>query len=311
MNGYEVFKMDGFNVFKDNDVINEYENGAGKFRLLVEDNDIEIFESNINAGKSIICQPYESEDSINISYVISGKLYHTNGRHYILPGERFTFKNLKETHHLSVIENTKLIMIRKNNFFTAQVTTMDEIYSFIHKIQEKDLYTEDHCNKTGNLAVQIATFMKLPDNVIENVIYAGKIHDVGKIDIPEEILNKPAKLSNEEFEIIKQHPQVGYDIVMKSMGNESLARVVLEHHERLDGSGYPNNLTADEISIEAKIIAVADSFDAMTSNRPYRKAMKVEDALIELKKHLSTWYDPEVVRVVEEIVEINKSHTHL
>jgi len=230
--------MNGFYVYKDNDVINEYENGAGKFRLMVEDNDIEIFESNINAGKSIICQPYESEDSINISFVISGKLYHTNGRHYILPGERFTFKNLEETHHLSVIEDTKLLMIRKNSFFTVQATTMAEIYSFIHKIQEKDLYTEDHCNNTGNLAVQIATFMKLSDNVIENVIYAGKIHDVGKIDIP-------------------------------------------------------------------------DSFDAMTSNRPYRKSMKVEDALTELKKHLSTWYDPEVVRVVEEIVEINKGHVHL
>jgi len=298
--------VNGFITFKKDEVINEYENGAGNFRLIVQDVDMEIFESHINAGKSIICQPYESKDSLNVILVMSGKLLHTNEGNFIFAGERITFKNLKETHHLKVIEDTKLLMIRKNQFFSDQVTTMDEVYDLVHKIQDKDSYTEVHCNETGNLAVQIATLMKLDENIIENILYTGKIHDIGKIDIPEEILSKPGKLTTEEYDLIKQHPKTGYDIIMKITGNETFAKIILDHHERLDGSGYPNQLTTNQISIEAKIIAVTDSFDAMTSDRPYRKAMLVEDALIELKKFVNTWYDAEVVNVLERIIEMNK-----
>lgn len=299
--------MNGFNVYNDNDVINEFENGAGKFRLLVQDEDMEIFESNVNAGKSIICQPYESKDSINVIFIINGKFFHTNERRIISTGERITFKNLEETHHLSVIEDSKILMIRKKSFFTEQASTTDEVYDFIHKIQEKDQYTEEHCNNTGNLAVQIATFMKLPDHVIGNVVHAGKIHDIGKINIPKDILNKPSRLSYQEYELVKQHSQIGYDIIMKTIGNEDFARIVLEHHERLDGSGYPRGLKENEISIEAKIIAVVDSFDAMTSDRPYKKAMTDDEAILDLKAHANTWYDSEIINVLEEIIIINKN----
>lgn len=298
--------MDGFHIHRDEENIKAYKNNAGLFRLLIEDDDLEVFESNINVGRSIICQPYESKDAINILIILEGKLFYTNERRYIEAGNRIVFKNLQETHHLSVLEKTKLIMIRSSKHFTAQASKTNEVYEMIHQIQAKDNYTEEHCNTTGNLAVQIATLMKLSEEVIDNILHAGKIHDVGKILIPSEVLNKPSKLSADEYALIKEHSYEGYKIVMNETGNEMLAKIVLDHHERLDGSGYPNNLSADEISIEARILAVVDSFDAMISKRPYKAPKTVEEALMDLQSHMGTWYDEKVVETLIEIMEITK-----
>ena len=306
-----VMQMNGFNIYNNEDNIVSYENNAGIFRLLVEDEDIEVFESNINAGKSIICQPYESKDAINVLIILEGKLFYTNERKYVEGGSRITFKNLKETHHLSVIEKTKLIMIRNSKHFTSQASRTDKVYDLIHQIQEKDNYTEDHCNNTGNLAVQIATMMKLSETQIENILHAGKIHDVGKLEIPEDILNKPNKLTSEEYELIKKHSQYGYDIVMKETNDLSLAKIVLDHHERLDGSGYPNGLKGDEVSIESRIMAVVDSFDAMISNRPYKKPISVHSALEDLRKHSGTWYDDQVVSILTDIINFTVNSSNL
>lgn len=294
--------MDDFNIYKYEDNIESYKNNAGIFRLLVDDEDIEVFESNINAGKSIICQPYESRDAMNVIILLEGKLFHTNERKYIEAGSRITFKNLKETHHLSVIEKTKLIMIRNCKHFISQASKTDKVYDLIHQLQEKDNYTEEHCNTSGNLAVQIATILKLPEDVIENLLHASKIHDVGKILIPKEILNKPSKLDLEEYDSFKQHPIYGYEIVMKETDNEALAKIVLDHHERLDGSGYPNGLSGSEVTIESRIMAVVDSFDAMISKRPYKEPKSVENALIDLQNHVGTWYDEKVVAALAEII---------
>lgn len=303
--------MNHFNVFKHNDSIKTYENQAGMFRLLVEDEDMEIFESTINVGKSIICQPYESINSLNVLIIINGRLFHTNERTYIESGDRITFKDLKITHHLSVLEKTKLLMIRNSKHFIKQATATDTIYNLIHQIQEKDQYTEEHCNHTGNLAVQIATMMNLPESVISNVLYAGKIHDVGKLNIPADILNKPSKLTADEYDLIKKHPEYGYNITRKETGNDELSQVVLDHHERLDGSGYPNGLVGEDISIAARIMAVADSYDAMISMRPYKDPMTIPEAIDDLKRHSGTWYDKTVVSTLIEILSYtNKSLTN-
>lgn len=294
--------MNGFNVHQKDVSLMSFENKAGLFRLLVEDTDLEVFESHINVGKSILCQPYESKDSVNIIFVISGRLFHTNDRSYIHPGERIVFKNLDVTHHLSVIEETKLLRIRKGNHFVKQASDVNDIYQLIHKIQEKDMYTEDHCNNSGNLAVQIATMLHLSETQIQNLLYAGKIHDVGKLQIPESILNKPSQLTPAEYEIIKKHSEFGYDIVMRETQNADIAKIVLDHHERLDGSGYPKGLKGDEISIEARIMAVADSFDAMTSNRPYKASISIEAAFEDLQKYTGILYDPVVIDVLGEIL---------
>ncbi|MBN2795665.1 MAG: HD-GYP domain-containing protein [Clostridia bacterium] len=298
--------MKGFTVLDKDRPLKMYENRAGIFKLLINNEDLELFESNIYPGKSIICQPYESINSTNIIFLLEGKLFHTNERKFVNTGDILFFKDLDVTHHLSVVKQTRLLMVRNSKHFIEQASTTDRIYEMIHQIQEKDQYTEDHSNNTGNLAVQIATMMKLSEKKIQNILLAGKIHDVGKLNIPIEIINKPGKLTVEEFEIVKKHSQYGYDIVMKEIGKNEIAKIVLDHHERLDGSGYPNNLQGDEISIEARIMAVADSYDAMISSRPYKEPISVKDAIEDLRRNVGTWYDKDVVASLVEIINFTK-----
>lgn len=296
--------MNGFNVFEES--LRQVSNKLGTFKLKVQDENFEIFESHVHAGRSIICQPYECEDALNSVYVIRGKLYHSNEDRYISSGSWFTFKNLEETQHLSVVEETSLLTIRNKNITEHQLDFMERIVPFMDEIQLKDHYTDEHCNRTGNLAVQIATFMKLDEVVIENILFLGKIHDVGKIKISESILNKPSRLTDDEYDIIKTHPQLGYEIIKHLVDYTHYAEIVRQHHERIDGSGYPDGLKSDEICMEAKVIAVADSFDAMTSDRPYRAGLSLEDAMSEMKRCSGVWYDPDVVNALLAILERTK-----
>jgi PAS domain S-box-containing protein/putative nucleotidyltransferase with HDIG domain len=162
-------------------------------------------------------------------------------------------------------------------------------------IETRDPYTAGHQRRVTKLAGHIAKEMGLSKNQIEGVEMAGNLHDIGKIYVPSEILNKPGKISDLEFNIIKTHPQVGYDILKSIKFPWPIAEIVFQHHERLDGSGYPAGLKGDEIHLEAKILAVADVIEAMATHRPYRPALTIEEALDEIKKHRGTRYEPEVV----------------
>jgi HD-GYP domain-containing protein (c-di-GMP phosphodiesterase class II) len=131
---------------------------------------------------------------------------------------------------------------------------------------------------------------------------AGIVHDLGKIFIPSEILNKPGRLSPVEFALIKEHPKAAYDVLKNLKFPWPIAKIILQHHERLDGSGYPNGLKNDAICIEAKIIAVADVIEAMASHRPYRPALGMEEALKEIMKNRGVLFDPAVVDASIEIL---------
>ena len=300
--------MEVFKIYKEDEAIESFNNNAGVFKLLIHEGDFEVYESNINPGKSILFQPYETEDAINVIFIKSGKLLHTNTLKIVCAGEKIVLKNLLHTQHFSVLEPTQLLTVRNCKHFIHQASKTDKVYEMIHQIQEKDLYTETHCNNAGNLAVQIATLMQLPESTIDNILHGAKIHDVGKLLVPEEILNKPAKLSAEEYEIIKKHAEDGYRLILKETQNEELSKLALEHHERLDGSGYPYGLKGDEISIASRIMAVVDSFDAMTSDRPYKKGITHDAAINELKRYAGTWYDSEVIQQLESLLNSLKKH---
>lgn len=129
------------------------------------------------------------------------------------------------------------------------------------------------------------------------------MHDIGKLTIPTEILNKGGKLSENEYKLVKEHSRYGYEIIKRVEYFIPIADIVLQHHERLDGSGYPLGLKDDEILLEARVIAVCDVFEAMTSHRPYRPAFKVEEVLKELKEKKNILYDPKVVDALEELIK--------
>ena len=176
--------------------------------------------------------------------------------------------------------------------------TMDETIDTMSRIIEaKDPYTSGHQHRVCQLAVPLARELSLSPDKIEGIRIASLIHDIGKIGLPTEILSKPTKLTDIEFSLIKEHPKMGYDILKSIDFYHPVAQIILQHHERLDGSGYPNNLKGDEIILEAKIIGIADVVEAISSNRPYRPALGIDVALEEISKNKGILYDPEVVDI--------------
>ena len=158
-------------------------------------------------------------------------------------------------------------------------------------VEARDPYTAGHQRRVADLALAIATEMNLPIDMIDGIRMAASIHDLGKISIPAEILSKPTKLKKTEFDLIKEHSQSGYDILKDIDFPWPVARIVLEHHERMNGSGYPNGLTSNDILIESRIIAVADVVESMASHRPYRPSLGIEAALDEIERNKGTFYD--------------------
>ena len=174
--------------------------------------------------------------------------------------------------------------------------TMDKTISTISKIIEaKDPYTAGHQRRVSQLAVAMAKKLKYSQDKIEGVKIASLIHDIGKIGLPFEILSKPGKLEDEEFKLIERHSQIGYSILKTINFSYPVAQIVLQHHERLNGSGYPNHLRGDEILPEAKILGVADVVEAMSSHRPYRPSLGINLALKEINQNKGILYGPEEV----------------
>jgi putative nucleotidyltransferase with HDIG domain len=171
------------------------------------------------------------------------------------------------------------------------------IHAIAVTVEARDPYTAGHQRRVADLARSIATEMNLPIDRVDGIRMAAAIHDLGKISLPAEILSKPTKLTNIELMLIKTHSQSGYDILKDIDFPWPVARIILEHHERMNGSGYPNGLTGNNILLESRILAVADVLESMASHRPYRPALGVDAALEELEKNKGILYDLEVVDV--------------
>jgi PAS domain S-box-containing protein len=162
-------------------------------------------------------------------------------------------------------------------------------------VEARDPYTAGHQRRVATLSSAIAREMGLSAEIIHSISLAASIHDLGKIRIPAEILSKPGALNPIEFQLVMGHPQTGYDIIKDIQFPLPIAQMVLQHHERLDGSGYPQGLKDGQILLEAKILAVADVVEAMLSHRPYRPGLGVDASLEEVSKHRGEYYDPVVV----------------
>ena len=184
-----------------------------------------------------------------------------------------------------------------------KVSYISTVKALANAIEAKDKYTEGHCKRVTKYCLAIAKEMKLSDEDINNIHFASLLHDIGKIGIPSSIINKNGKLTEEEYKIIKRHPQIGYDILKNVEFLKISNEIILQHHERIDGKGYPNSLENGNITLLGKILAVADSYDAMTSSRPYRFVpLTMEQALLELENNIGTQFDDQVVEVFIKIL---------
>jgi PAS domain S-box-containing protein/putative nucleotidyltransferase with HDIG domain len=214
---------------------------------------------------------------------------------YILKITGQIFANALERKSSDEKLNESLLKIRK-----ALEGTVQALSSIIER---KDPYTAGHQNRVAQLSVNIGRRLGLSEERLENLRLAGLLHDIGKIHIPAEILNKPYSLNKIEMGLIRTHPRIGYEILKSIDFPGPVPEIVLQHHERIDGSGYPNSLLGNEILVEAQILGVADLIESMSSRRPYRQAQSLDSALEEVRGFSGTLYDPTVVEACIGVFE--------
>ncbi|MCP3926889.1 MAG: response regulator [Desulfobacterales bacterium] len=176
------------------------------------------------------------------------------------------------------------------------------IHAMVLTVESRDPYTAGHQERVAQFACDIASEMGLSKDNIEGLRLAALLHDIGKIRVPVAILNRPKKLLDVEFDMLKIHPEIGYNILKNIPSPWPFAEIAHQHHERLDGSGYPQGLKGDEILLEARILAVADVIEAMSSHRPYRAALGINAALAEIQKYKNIHFDPDVVDAALQVL---------
>jgi len=180
-----------------------------------------------------------------------------------------------------------------------------EIYHDIIEIlatalDAKDVYTSGHSTRVGNMAYDLGKQLGLNEYDLQTIHIAGHLHDIGKIGVPDNILNKKDKLNPSEWDLMKSHSEIGFNILKKANSLKEISYIVLHHHEKWNGSGYPNGLAKEEIPIGSRIIAICDSIDAMRSNRPYRKIITDKDCYNEISKNKGIMYDPKITDCIIE-----------
>lgn len=207
--------------------------------------------------------------------------------------ECFTSKDLQYV--VSLTKRASLNLENRILYESVYSNVLDTFRSLMASVQLRDHYTEAHCFRVTELAMKIGLSMQCSKKDIESIKIAGLLHDLGKIAIPDNVLLKPDRLTLEEFMIIKSHPDVGERILRPILLFDQERNIILHHHERWDGKGYPTWLAGTDIPLLSRILAVADAFDAMTNNRPYRAAMSVADAVAEIERNSNTQFDPACV----------------
>jgi putative nucleotidyltransferase with HDIG domain len=211
-----------------------------------------------------------------------------------LDGGEFTARDRKLLEGLSAMGTSALLNCRLHAAVNRQM--IGTIHALASAVDAKDQYTHDHSSRVSRFCVDTARTIGVRDaRPLQEIELAGLLHDIGKIGVPDAILSKPGRLSNEEFEIIKSHVHIGAGIVGKVKGLENVAQAVRHHHERHDGLGYPDGLASDAIPLASKLIAVGDTFDSLTSERSYHRGIDHDAALRELRKCSGTQFDPLVV----------------
>jgi len=243
-------------------------------------------------SSSLICVPLVSKDKLLGVIVLSGKT----------TGDNFSEDDIRILSHLASQISISIRNARLNN--DIEKAYFETISALALAVEAKDPYARGHSERVANIAVKIAKKMKLDKENFAILRDACKLHDIGKIGIEDSVLQKPGKLSPAELKIMHKHPYVGSNIIRPLKTFKHLVEPILQHHEKLDGSGYPKGLKGEEISIIARILCVADMFDALTTNRPYREALDYSEAVKELDRLVEAGIiDKEVVDFLKEVTE--------
>lgn len=297
----------GFYIEIKNECIESFVQSSGELRLLGKGDGAEVMLQKIKANKTVFIEPGESSELMEFFYILDGELELEKDeiKTTLKCGDHFYSHHLKETIQFSTITDVTLVYFTTQPVFHYLSATIRDLTELAKKVQDKDIYTHGHIKRVKDYAVKIANKLNLSKERSENIAFASIFHDLGKIYVPDEILNKPGRLTDKEFEFIKKHPSDGVDLVKKTY-YENIGEIINQHHERLDGSGYPKGLKGDKILMEAKIIAVSDTYDAITTDRAYRKGSPAQVAVDELIRFKGIYFDEKVVDAFIEILREEK-----
>ncbi|MEH7301709.1 HD domain-containing phosphohydrolase [Neobacillus drentensis] len=296
--------MEGLYLGEKDKFIERVVHDSSQFSLLAKGNGSEVIFQTIKQGKAFYLYPSDDPNTLEFFYIIEGECkYETNGNNniHLYPGDYFYIQTLKETAYFLAESDMKLLWFTTQPAFHFLSKSIAELTKVVKQVEEKDQYTYSHSVRVLEYSLRIAKELQLPKDTVENLYFASLFHDIGKIHVLEEILNKPSKLTPEEFDILKKHPADGCEM-LKSTYYSHVGEIILQHHERLDGSGYPNGLKGDQILLEAQIIGITDTYDAMTSDRIYRKGVGPSLAISEIKKLSGRHYDTSLVGAFEKVL---------
>ncbi|MCL6602043.1 MAG: HD domain-containing protein [Paenibacillus sp.] len=292
--------MKGLNLGKDGDSIEREQQGSSNFSLLARGDGSEVILQTIEKGKVFYVYPSEDAETLEFFYILEGECTSSINENNIIlkQDDYFYLQQLQDSVFFNVLSDIRMLWYTTKPAFHLISSVISKLASVVKKVEEKDNYTYQHSGRVQKYCLQLAIMLKFSKERLEDMYYSAAFHDVGKINIPEHILNKPGRLTEEEFDIVKRHSYDGY-VLVKDLYYNNISRIILQHHERLDGSGYPYGLKEDEIMLEAKIIGIVDTFDAMTSDRPYRKGLDATIAMAELRRLSGIHYDAHLVDLFE------------
>ncbi|ANU18291.1 phosphohydrolase [Planococcus maritimus] len=294
--------MKGLDILKGKH-LETIENGSTTLSLLATGSGLELMKQSIQKDKTFILIPSEAAEAQEFYYIVDGAIQTDIDERPIRleADDFFSCKDLESPVSFTVVETVTLLSVSTMPIFHYVSEMIGELRKIGKKVEEKDRYTYNHSSRVANYAVKTAAKMKLSRERMESLFLASMLHDIGKINVPEEVLKKPSKLTDEEFALIKKHPGDGADMI-RDTPYKDIADIVEQHHERVNGRGYPFGLKGDEILDEAKIIGVCDTFDAMTEDRAYRSAFTAEYAMDELERLIGIQYEEEVVKAFKQML---------
>ncbi|QVK16841.1 HD domain-containing protein [Mycoplasmatota bacterium] len=289
----------GLSINHKDNALDKVTMSGSELKLLASGDGVEIMHQELNANITFDVFPTEDGSALmEFFYVLEGQIeYLSEDKNELItlnPGDYFYTKNITHPCVFKTLTKVKWLYLSSQPVFHYLGESLTELHRINQEIEHKDKYTRGHSERVQKIAVKIALEMRLIRDRIAALAIAALFHDLGKIYVDDKILKKPAKLTTEEYENIKHHPENSAKYV-KNIKYIDVSDIVMQHHERIDGSGYPKGLKGDEICIEAKIIAVADTFDAMTTDRPYRKALSAKRAIDEITSFKGILFDPAVV----------------
>ncbi len=287
-------------------MINRVANDDYSLQLLANGGETEVMLYEIWADKPAHIVPGSKSGLMEFLYILEGSLTvkADNRDTNLTAGDHFHVFNISGNIQMQTRSGARILYVSSQPVFSTLNDYYDDLMELLRQSEEKDTCTHNHGQRVQHYSVRICEQMGLSEDIIADLQIASLFHDIGKLNVPDELLNKAGNLTQEEFDCIRKHPADSGILLEGRFDNSRVCEIATQHHEWIDGTGYPLGLTEDQIVLEAKIIAVADSYDAMTSDRAYRRALPPSEAVEELRRFSGTHYEPKVVEaLISSLVE--------